>query len=94
MTALALLAESTLMHILAVMAAHATGRCQHIVATHRQLVAIQALGLFVRAVEFVFGAPGMIKIPDLPVTGVMAAVALLAQPQLVLVFLLVAGVAV
>lgn len=94
MAALALLAESALVNILAVVAPHATGRCQHLVAIHRQLVAVQALGLLVRAVDLVLGTLVVIEVPGFPVACVVAGVALLAQPQLVLVFLLVAGIAV
>ena len=92
MAAFALLAEAAFVDVLAIMAASAGIRRQYLVALHGHLVAIMAIGLFVGAIEFVLGTTIMVEVPGLPVTCVVAAIALLAQTQLMLVLLLVAGI--
>lgn len=94
MTTLALLSKAAIMNIAFLMTANTRGRRVQLVGIDRLLVAIQTLGLFMGAVNLVLGLPVMVEIPGFPVARVVAGVALPAQPQLVLVFLLVAGVAV
>ena len=54
------------------------------------LVAAFALHLFVRTIEWIFGALGVVKLPYRPGAGVVATLAALPKPKLVLVFFFVA----
>jgi hypothetical protein len=93
-TALAILTKTAFMNVTFTMATVAAGRSFQLITFYRLPVAIKAIGLLVCAIDLVFGATLMVEIPALPVSSVMAAVALVAEPQLVLVFLLVTGIAV
>lgn len=78
MTAFALLPEAAIMDVALLMAPN-TGRGRlDPVAVVRLLMAIEALGLLVRTVYLVLGAPVMVEIPGFPVALVVAAIALLA----------------
>ena len=90
MATLALLAKPSLMNVLAIVATGTGIRRQHLVAGHRLLMAIGAFGLLVGSVNPVLGAFVVVEIPDFPVAGIVATLALLAQTQFVLVFLLMA----
>ena len=57
-------------------------------------VAAFALDLFVRTIQWIFGAFGVVKLPDRPGAGVVAALAVLPKLELVLVFFFVARIAV
>jgi len=75
-------------------AADTTCRRIQLVAVNGISVAIMAVNFFVSPIDFIFRALIMIKIPDLPVTRVVATLTLFAKPQFMLVFLLVAGIAI
>ena len=78
------------------MAGHATRThwCRVLAFRGFQLVAAFALHLGVRAIQWIFGTPGMVKLPGSPGAGVVAALAALAKPELVLVFFFMARIAV
>ena len=78
------------------MACHAarTHGCRVFSLRRFLLVAAFALHLFVRTVQWIFGTFGVVKLPDRPGTGVVAALAALAKLELVLIFFFVAGIAV
>ena len=54
------------------------------------LVAAFALHLFVRTIQWIFGTFGVVKLPGRPGAGVVATLAPLPKPELVLVFFFVA----
>lgn len=87
MTTFALSAELPVVHVFLDMAGDA-GPPQPDRSRFRLLVAVLALGLAVRAIEGKTGS-GVIEIPGLPGTGVVAGFALLAKGGLVLVIFLV-----
>lgn len=90
MALIALGTESPVMTIIDAVATHAGGGQAH-AALDRVTVAGVAVNLAVGAVEWKFGLPVVIEVPDLPVAGVVAGLAQDAAPPLVLVFALVAG---
>jgi hypothetical protein len=92
MAALALLPKATLMNVTLLVTPYAGSRSTDFVRIKGLLVAIEALCLLVRTIHLVLGPLVMVEIPCFPVARIVTAVALSAQTQLVLVFLLVAGV--
>ena len=93
MTALALWAETSVMLVILLVTTHTGGRwCDLLV--HALCVAGITIEPFVSAIEFEAGARVVIEVPEFPVSYAVAVLALRAQPALVHIVLLVAGVAV
>jgi len=90
MTALAVAPEVAAVHIVVVVAAGAGAGQAHLLF-HGSKMAGVAIKLLVPAVQFEIGALVVIKAPGLPVTRVVALAAVRAEPELVFVFLPVAG---
>ena len=94
MASLTTQAIPALMNIVALMASITTGWGRQFYVICRLGVAILTFDFLMATVKLVLGSLVMIKVPDCPIAGVMARLAFLAQAQLVLVFLLVARIAI
>lgn len=93
MTTFALRTEAAFVFIVFLMAGDA-GIRSHNLPGHRLRVAKLTSNSFMAAVELELGADVMIEIPDLPVTGIVAFLALRAESASMRVIVLMAGMAV
>jgi hypothetical protein len=80
------------MDIAFLVASDAGGWSAKLIPFCRPLVAIQAVCFLMGTGDLVLGAAVMIEVPGLPVSRVMATVALPAKTEFMLVLLLVAGI--